>query len=442
MSSKNPIPLRAVLRVRKIWIMPAILAGLLIGLISVIYIGSVVNPTAHLRDLPVLVVNQDQGATVNGQPLDVGQQVASALASSTGVTSRLALRPVTLAEAQHRMDQDKAYAAIVIPPDFSLSLAQLYGLTDNSSKAGLPTITLLTNQRAGTLGTSLATGVAQPAIATIATAVSSKLTAIASIAPNDSAAALRANPIATTTQIYRPLPSHSALGLSAFYVALLTLMCGFLGGTLTNSSFDSATGFAPTELGPRWRLRRPIPLTRWQTLRAKWAVAAVLSPILTGLMLTIAIAVLHLYAPNVLALWLFSSFAAIVVATGTLVLFAAFGSPGQLLAMIGFLYLSLASSGGTIPIQALPAPFRFAADIEPLRQILGGVRSIMYFNMDGAAGLTRGVVMTGVGLVAWLLTGAAVTRLYDRRGLARISPEVLAHVDQSISEFHAHAAVD
>ena len=56
----------------------------------------------------------------------------------------------------------------------------------------------------------------------------------------------------------------------------------------------------------------------------------------------------------VLILWLFPSFAAIVVAMGTLVLFAAFGSLGQLLAMIGFLYLSLASSGGTIPIEALP----------------------------------------------------------------------------------------
>jgi ABC-type polysaccharide/polyol phosphate export permease len=217
-------------------------------------------------------------------------------------------------------------------------------------------------------------------------------------------------------------------------------MCGFLGGTITNSSLDSATGFAPTELGPRWRLRRPIPLTRWQTLRAKWTVAAVLAPVLTGLMLIIAIGVLHMYAPNVLILWLFTSFAAIVVAMGTLVLFAAFGSLGQLLAMIGFLYLSLASSGGTIPIEALPTPLRWAADIEPLRQILGGVRSIMYFNLTADSGLTRGLVMTAIGLVFWLLAGSAVTGFYDRRGLARISPEVLAHVDRSIGEFHAEQA--
>lgn len=440
MSSKNPIPLRAVLRVPKTWIVPALLSGLLIVLISLIYVGSVVNPTAHLSDLPVLVVNEDHGATVDGQPLDVGAQVTSALEGSTKVTSRLELRSMSLAGAQHRMDQGKAYAAIVIPADFTQSLVQVYGLSGDASDIGLPTVTLLTNQRSGTLGTSLATGVAQPAITSIMSTVASKLTASAGPAPNATVATLRANPVIITTQIYRPLPAHSALGLSAFYIALLTLMCGFLCGTITNSSLDSALGFAPTEIGPRWRLRRPLPLTRWQTLLTKWSVAAVLAPALTGLMLTVAVGLLHMYAPNVAILWLFTSFAAIVVAMGTLVLFAAFGSPGQLLAMIGFLYLSLASSGGTIPIEALPTPLRWAADIEPLRQILGGVRAIMYFNDSAAAGLTRGLLLTGIGLVCWVLAGIGVTRFYDRRGLARISPEVLAFVNQTIGDYHDQAA--
>jgi hypothetical protein len=297
------------------------------------------------------------------------------------------------------MDDGKAYAALVIPADFSAQPTAL---------------TVLTNQRAGTLGTSLATGVLQPALAAIV-------------------------PAATmTSQIYNPLPNHSALGLSAFYIALLTLMCGFLVGTIVNASFDSSIGFAPTEIGPRWRLRRPVPLTRWQTLCGKWALAAVITPVLDGLMLIIAVGLLHMYAPNVAILWLFTAFGAVVVALGTLVLFAAFGSLGQLLAMIGFLYLSLASSGGTIPIAALPTPLRWAADIEPLRQILDGVRSIMYFNLSADSGLTRGWIMTAVGLVFWLLAGAVVTRLYDRHGLDRIAPDMLAHINKSVDEYHAH----
>jgi YhgE/Pip-like protein len=440
------VPVRRLLGVRKLWMMPAALAGILILLISLIYIGSVVDPTAHMHDLPVVAVNQDQGGSAAGQQVNVGGQVVDGLEQAPGVTSRLDLRTVGMAEAKHRMDTDRAFAAIVIPADFTQSLLDLYGAEPASaggaagSAAALPGIQILTNQRAGSVGTTMATSVAQPAIAAIMKDVAAKLTALAGpgAAPSGPIAALRASPVAVTATPYRPLPEHSALGLSAFYVALLTLMCGFLGATITNSSVDSAVGYAPTEIGPKWRLRRPLPISRRSTLLTKWAVAAGLAPILTALMLAVAIGVLHMYAPNVLILWLFCSFAAIVVALGTLVLFAMFGSLGQLLAMILFLYLSLASSGGTIPLNALPGFLRFMGEIEPLRQILGAVRSIMYFDMSGEAGLTRGLVMTGIGLVFWLLAGFAVTAFYDRRGLRRLDPEVLAYIDQSIAGYPAH----
>jgi uncharacterized phage infection (PIP) family protein YhgE len=181
-------------------------------------------------------------------------------------------------------------------------------------------------------------------------------------------------------------------------------------------------------------------MTRRQTLLAKWAVVSVIAPVLDAVMLTVAVGALRMNAPHVLVLWLFTSFAAIVVGLGTLVLFALFGSMGQLVGMLVFLYLSLASSGGTVPIQALPEPLKWAAEIEPLRQVLGGVRAIMYFDVSGAAGLTRGLVMTSIGLVFWLLAGIGVTRLYDRRGLARISPKTLAYVDQAIAGVQRNGA--
>jgi YhgE/Pip-like protein len=425
-----------ILRVRKIWILPAVLAGVLIGLITLIYVGSVVNPTGHLRGLPVVIVNQDEPVQLGGQQIDFGAKVVSGLTGSSKVSSRLGLHITSLNDAQHRMDNDKAFATIVIPPDLSTAIADLYGLSSTAAK-DVPTLTLLTNQRSGSLATNLAAGVTQPAIAAIAHSIGTQLSPLvpARSAPASGAvSALRSDPITVVTQNYQPLPDHSALGLSAFYISLLTLMCGFLGATLINSSIDSATGFAPTELGPRWRLRPPVPMTRWATLRTKWAVAIALPPLFTGVVLLIAVGALRVYAPNVLYLWLFTSFAAIVVAMGTLVFFAVFGSLGQLLAMLIFLYLSLASSGGTVPIEALPEPFRWAADIEPLRQILGGVRSIMYFDASGEAGLTRGLSLTGAGLILWLIVGFAITRFYDKRGMNRISPEALAFVNRSLEQ--------
>jgi hypothetical protein len=107
--------------------------------------------------------------------------------------------------------------------------------------------------------------------------------------------------------------------------------------------------------------------------------------------------------------------------------------------MLLFVYLALASSGGTVPVQALPSFFRFAASFEPLRQVLGGVRAILYFNAQADAGLTRGVVLTAAGLVLWLIVGAAVTRWYDRRGMERLQPDVLEFVQRSARAYTAGA---
>ena len=87
-----------------------------------------------------------------------------------------------------------------------------------------------------------------------------------------------------------------------------------------------------------------------------------------------------MYAPHVVLLWLPATLAALMIATGTLALLAAFGSIGQLLAMLLLIYLSLASSGGTVPIQALPGIFNLVGNVEPLRQVLAGTRAILYFS--------------------------------------------------------------
>src|SRR5271154_2248365 len=88
------------LRTRKIWILPIALASLLVGFIAFIYLGSVINPTAHLHGLPVRLVNEDTGATVDGRHVDLGASVTNELMKSQSVTSRLKLQSVTLSQAE------------------------------------------------------------------------------------------------------------------------------------------------------------------------------------------------------------------------------------------------------------------------------------------------------------------------------------------------------
>jgi len=438
--SATPPDMRAskLLRVRAVWVTVVAIASVLIVLMTLIYVGSVVDPVEHLRGLPVLVVNEDSGSTLGTQHVSVGNQVAAALEHTPAVSTRLALDSVTLPVARARLDGNDAYAAIVIPPNLTVSTLTLYGLQPADGPApSLPTIELLTNVRAGSIGVSLATGVADPALVVISHVVGHTIAGMvpSNPAPGPSLAALLANPFTLTTVVYRPLPPHSALGLSAFYISLLATMCGFLGATLINATVDGALGYATNEIGPKWQQRLPVAITRWQTLLGKWAMALVVPPILVALLLLSAIGLLHMDASHVALLWVFLSFGAMVIAMGTLVLFAALGNLGQLVAILIFVYLALASSGGTIPLEALPGVLKLTANFELLRQILGGTRSILYFNASGAAGLARGFFLTGLGFVLWLILGIAVTIWYDRKGLYRMQPEILEYMNRSAAAY-------
>jgi len=417
----EPVRASAILSLRSIWIAPLVISAILIAVITVIYIGSVVNPSGHLHGLPVMIVNRDAGATVHGRRVDLGEQIVDALQQASPVTSRLALTRSRLSAAKAKMDAAKAYGTLVIGATLTKTTLEAAGLTGQSGHGpARPALTFLQNSRLGSLGVSLAAGVLTPATAEISAQIASKL-------HSDAGADL----ITLTPVAYRPLPDHSAVGLSAFYIALLGIMVGFLGATLINSSVDGGLGYGTTEVGTHYRQRRPVAINRTQTLLVKCAVAVVALPILTGVLLLVAVAALGLHAPHVVYLVLLLILASIMVAAGTLALFAAFGAIGQLLAMILFVYLSLASSGGTVPIQALPGFFRFVGHVEPLRQLLGGTRAILYFSARGDAGLTQALIVIAAELVFWLVVGLTVTSWYDRRGLYRVAPDLLAYIEEA-----------
>ncbi len=432
-----PVKARDLLKVRSVWLFPLIMGSVVVILIAGFYIGSAVDPVANLHGLPVAVVNQDRPVTLGTQHIVIGQQVQNGLSGSRAVSGRLSLTDTTLGAAEQGMDRGAFYATVVIPPSFTATLLHLAGLTASGPATGRPEIVILTNERAGTVGVSLATGVLQPALAAASGQIGHHLAALVPArASTPLTRAFLADPVTVTTPQYQPLPAHSALGLSAFYIALLVLMCGFLGGIIVNSSVDAALGYATTEIGPRWSQRQPLPINRWQTLIIKWVMAPVMTGLMTGLVLLVAAGILRMDAPHAGLLWLLAWLCAVSVAEGTIVLFAVLGaSIGQLLAMLVFVYAGLASSGGTIPIQALPGVLRWLAEIEPLRQILAGTRAILYFGARADAGLTRAVTAAAVGLVFWLLVGAVVVRWYDRKGFHRMRPELLAYVGSAAQQY-------
>ena len=321
----------ALLKKRRMWAFPLVVGSLMIGLVTLVYFGSIVDPTGHLHGLPVLLVNQDRGAQTASGKVNLGDEVTSALTRSAQVSTKLALDVTTLTNAEAQMDKNNGYATIVIPAGFTSSVLALAAPPTASGPATpttpLPAIELLENDRSGTLGVSLAAGVVQPAISAVSKKIGSQLLKSTATSGQPSAApkALLEDPVSLSPVDYRPLPSHAGLGLSAFYGALLVMMCGFLGATIINSSVDAGLGYATSEVGPWWRQRLPLSITRWQTLLAKWAVAVPVMLVFTGVLLGVAAGVLRVDAPHWGYLWLYGWFAASVVCIGTLVLFAALG---------------------------------------------------------------------------------------------------------------------
>lgn len=427
-------PLRAavLLRVKALWLAPVVVGAVFVVVMTVLYVGAAIAPVEHLRGLPVAVVDRDAGVTVDGRRVDLGERVSRELLTAPVVSSKLGLTAMSLSEATARMDRDDAYTTVVIPPGFTASLLAVAGAgPPGAAAATQPEITLLTNPRSGTQGVGLATGVLGPALDGISRALGRELQARGG--PTGPAArALLADPVAQRTVQYRPLGSHTALGLSAFYVALLTLMCGFVGATIVNAAVDGALGFGGTEMGPRWQQRLPQRISHWQTLLTKWAMVVPVAGLLTGVMLVVGIALLGMQTPDPFLLWVFAWFAALTVGVATIGLLAVLGTQGQLVALVLFVYIGLSSAGGTVPLEALPDALRAVSQVDPLRQILDGVRSIMYFDARGDAGLTRGVAMTGLGLVFWLVLASWVVRTYDRRGLVRIEPDLLARLHEAV----------
>lgn len=411
----RPLGATTLLKNRRTWAQLATVTGLVVALMTLLYFGSIVDPSAHLHGLPVTVVNEDSGANTATGKVDIGHQVVAGLTGNSKITSRLAITVESLSGARTQMDRGAAYATVVVPADFTSSLL---ALTEGHDSGSLPSIELLTNVRAGSIGVSLAEGVLQPALASASQSIGKHLEADAPSSP--APRALVADPVTVSVSAYRPVPSHAGLGLSAFYFGLLTMMCGFLTAILINTFIDSELGYTANEVGPRWDQKPLRRISRWQTLLTKWLIAIPLTLLTTGALMLVAAGILRMDAPHWFPLWMYAWFAAMTIATGTLVFFAALGSVGQLLALLIFVYLGLASSGGTIPVQALGGFFRFVANFEPLRQIVTAVRAILYFNAAGDAGLDRALALTAIGLVLWIAAGTAITLWYDKKGFDRM----------------------
>lgn len=413
-------------------IFPLVVITLVATLLSYLYLAYVADPEKNLHGFPVALVNMDVGDTL-GTPeeprqVNFGTQVAEGIAAAIPA-DEIDLRELGINEAQRQLRNGEVYGAILIPGDFSKRLGILGVGSVVPGDIEQPIITVQTNPRAGPYATAIVTRIADQMFPRVNEQVGRQLTeqVQAQLAPKEggtptelSGATLLSlqSPLRLLSEEFRPLPSGTGQGLTAFFFALLLLLVGVIGAMTIHTMVDAALGFVPTEYGPWFVHFPPTPISRLRTLALKWGVMTVAAIVIAGVFLVVASA-LDMPLERPWPLYLYSVLAIVAVGVTGLSTLAAFGSAGLLVNLILFVVLGLPSSGGTVPIEATPTYFAWLASFEPMHQVYLSVRSILYFNADFAAGLGRGLTMTVLGLVIGAVFGLVVTRFYDYKGMHR-----------------------
>ncbi|WP_425302672.1 YhgE/Pip domain-containing protein [Nocardia wallacei] len=413
------------------WVFPVIVMTLLASLLGVMYLDYVVDPEKNLHGFPVALVNQDVGDTLPGQdkPVNFGDQVAEGLRKAVP-SDKIDLRVVGPGEAQLQMQSAQVYGTIYIPSDFSKRLGILGIGSVIPGDIERPIITLQTNPRTGAFATAILQRFGEEALTQVQAQVGKQLTeqVQAQLKPPPGGApapelsgATRitlAAPLNIVIEQFRPLPGGSGEGLTAFFYSLLLLLVGMVGAMIIHQLIDAALGFLPTEWGP-WYLHYPrASISRVRTLLLKWAAVATMAVVVSAALLGIG-KLLGMPIDKPLALFLYGVLVMIAVGFTCTSVLAAIGTSGLIVNLIVFIILGLPSSGGTVPIEATPKYFAWLANFEPMHQVFLGTRSLLYFNGSGAAGLTRGIWMSLLGLAIGLVLGLTITRFYDRKGLER-----------------------
>lgn len=392
---------------RQALLMPiALIAGLAAALPAV-YLSATSDPQGNLEGLPVAIVLEDQSV-----PQETSPAALLAEAIEASVDDKISLSRMTEDEVALAMKEDRVAGAIIIPDDFDAAVASVLA---GRAPVTAPTVTLAANAGDGGLSNGLMTANLAPVVAGASSQLGEGLVANAAganLSPAQSV--LLTQPVRIASVPYEPLPPHAGLGTSAFYYSLILVLISFIGASLVNPLVDSSLGVIPSEVGPLIARQPYSSLSRRRTFLRKAMILAIAAPVAAAVLQAVAAAI-GVLAPDPLLLWVFASAAIAAVGVSALAIFATLGPGiGSLVNTLFFVALAMVASGGIVPLEATPGFFQLVSSIAPFRHVIDGVRSLLYFDGNLAAGLGEAWISVAVGGAFGLLLGIIVTTLYGR----------------------------
>jgi hypothetical protein len=297
-------------------------------------------------------------------------------------------------------------------------------------------IEIFTNPSAGQAVSTLTQNISTGIVAAVSGATSERLSSAAAeqgaqLPPE--VAAVIGDPVRADITEAQPVGPDSGNGQSPFFLAFLVNLSGLIGGA---AIFFLVRGTAE-RLGEQGR--RPSRTGLW-TIRL--IVGLVYGALVAGAELWVAFGLLGVeHEASTAQVYLFVALATAAAASVTMLFAVVFGAAGIGISAVLNVILGLVSSGGLAPVDALPPFYQAYADWLPLRYVIDGLRSLLFYDgsldaarLEGgwrdslwflggggrseAAGLEDAVWMIGAYLVSAAVLGyliSLVKDLFDRR---------------------------
>lgn len=464
-----------------------------------------ISAAASPPELTIAVVNEDEGAEMRGEQTNLGKEVAKRITSPDSPAPGFIqwTQPESRQDALDKISAGEAYAAIVIPKDYSKQLAGLSGpppaapggdrppqggkppkpepaniellaspavrlattgaiedaftgivgsvsgatserILGGLSEQGAPVpkgaasiipdpvrgevseadistdvgplpkapkpaeIEILTNPSAGPSAATPVRNILMGIVQGVSQATSERLTEAAGergVRLTPEVAAVVGSPVRADVTEAQPVGENSGNGQAPFFLAFLANLAGFAGAA---TIFFGVTRVAETLAAQGSRASR---MGLWTLMLLLGALFAALA---AGAELWVAFGLVGVdHESGVQEVFVFLALSIGTIMAVTMIFMTLLGPAGIGLAAVLGVILGLVSSGGLAPIQALPGFYQAYADWLPLRYLIDGLRSLLFFDGRSAAGLGDAVRLLGAYLVGSVILGYLVSLIKD-----------------------------
>lgn len=408
-----------ILRSKVTWLVTlgAVLMALAMG---TSYLGAFLSPEDHIHEFPIGLVNEDEGVSVLGQSQNRGADAIEGITADDPERGD-AIEWIVydsrgdLIEAMHR---NEIYGGLVIPADFTRNLASIVRPEMADGEPQAATIELVYNDGGGSLPGAQGREIVQTAAEQID--AEARVQILRTLQSQEqqvppTMVALVADPVQIRETDEIPAGENTGHGMGSFYIAVVTTVGAFLAADVVSVGVDFVTGH--TSMGPRLtRLRgEAIRSTLWEMYKTKLilflAVALASASVLTWFIVSVT----GTPVSNTSAFFGVILLAMVAIGALTLLLITLFSLPGILIGLLVTTILGVPSAFGIFPSEMMPRFYQVLGDVLPVRYLSDAVRSLLFFDGRGDAGLTRGVWVLAIYAVVSIVLGTLASWVMSRR---------------------------